>query len=797
MAEPTPLDRRRPERLLPILQPHRVRLGAGMPASLTGFVGRAREIAEVGALLRRPEVRLVTLTGPGGVGKTRLAMRTAAEVAATFPGGIAFVPLAPVTAPELIASAIFGALGERAGGERFTPDRLHRLLGERRVLLVLDNMEHLEAGAGPIADLLSACPRLTILATSRAVLRLSGEHEFPVPPLVLPDPTAVASADEALRADAVHLFVQRALAAQPRFVLTPDNASAVAAICQRLDGLPLAIELAAARVGHLSPVAIAARLDRPGAARLPLLTGGPRDAPIRHQTMHQAIAWSYDLLNDAERVLFGRLAVFAGGFTIEAAAAVCEADEWALLDGIGSLIAKSLLRREEGPDGDPRFGMLEMIREFGLGQLTATGEETAVRQRHAEWCLAFADRAGPDVDPREDDAWLDRLDRDHPNLRLALAWLVDRGDGPGATRLAGALASVWEAHAQYGEGRRWLEAALALDGEAPPPDRLRALSGAGTMAWYQGDFAQAIDRHEQALAVAREIGDRSAEAFALNNLGAQALEVEDFDSAVALLEESLAVARTAGESRPVLFALHNLGQIERLRGAADAAAARIEESLMLARQLGETFLIPSVLTALGHTMLDLGDRDRSLVLFQESLGFGRAQGNVGHIIDALEGLARLGGSTGHAEPAARLFGATTALRAETGTPRSPSDLAYFEPTLDELRCLLGAKAFGAVWAAGQALPREEAIAAGVALAAMSAPRSARSLGGPATTAHGLTERELEVLRRLAAGDSNREIGSRLFISPATAARHVANILAKLGVDSRAKATVYARRHGLG
>jgi non-specific serine/threonine protein kinase len=513
--------------------------------------------------------------------------------------------------------------------------------------------------------------------------------------------------------------------------------------------------------------------------------------------MRAAIAWSYDLLDAAEQALVQRLAVFVGGFSVEAAAMVCDADETAVLDGISSLVAKSLVRYEGDRGGEPRYGMLETIREFGLERLAAGVEEAAVRNRHAAWCLVLADHAGPRIHALDDAVWLERLEQDHANLQAALTWLTEQGDAPRLLQLAGALWPFWEEHAHYREGRRWLETALAINGETSPADRLRVLSGAGTMAWYEGDFAQAMHWHEQALALARVLGNRAAEATARNNLGVQAMELGDHEGAVVHFEASLAVARAADEPRATLFALHNLAQIARLRREGAVAAPRIEEALALARELGDASLVVAGLNALGHTLLDDGDSHRAASVFEESLDLAHDRGNVDDVIDALEGLARLGAETGRWEQAARLFGASAALRDAIGVPSSPSDIAYLVPTMEMLQNVLGTEGCATAVAAGRILSQQEAMDEAVALAvhAESAETAARITGSGATT-HGLTDRELEVLRLLIAGHSNREIGETLFISPTTAARHVANIYTKLGVDSRAKAVAFAHQHGL-
>jgi len=506
------------------------------------------------------------------------------------------------------------------------------------------------------------------------------------------------------------------------------------------------------------------------------------------QTMHDTIAWSYDLLDPAEQALFRRLAIFVGGFSIEAAAAVCDASESAVLESIGSLIAKSLVRYEGDPDGEPRYSMLETIREFGLEQLAASGDAEEIHRRHAEWCLAFAERVGPHAEDPDAAVWLEPLEREHANLRAALGMLVEQGDGVRLTRMAGALWRFWLDHAHYSEGRRWLAAALELGQEAPATDRLHVLTGSGALAWEQADAAYAHQMAEQELALAQEIGDRSAEAHALGSLGVDAGETGDFELATARLEASLALGREIGDPGPVVMALHNLAFGDRERGENALAMSRLEEALAMAREHRLVWTLPFNLIALGMIAMDLEDNVRAIGFFQESIALAQERGNLGDVIDGIDGLARLAAMTGQAVVAVRLFGATKAVREVLGAPLSPREQVHVESMLDELRDALGADGFVAAWEQGRSLSHQEAI--GEALAVRAEPTARR----PDT--HGLTTRELEILRLIAAGHVNREVGELLYISPATVARHIANIYRKLGVDSRATLTAYALQHGL-
>ncbi|MCA9880916.1 MAG: helix-turn-helix domain-containing protein, partial [Thermomicrobiales bacterium] len=604
-----------------------VRLRA--PAPPTPIIGREAERAAALATLRDPQVRLLTLVGPGGVGKTRLALELAQHAAPAFPDGVQFVDLAPLRDPAFLYDAIAQALELPLDPAIPLQRALAQTLQERAMLLILDNFEQIAPAAPAVAYLLSGCPRLRLLVTSRLPLRVRAEHVFPVEPLALPDPGADPSLADLADVPAVALFVNRAAAASPGFALTAQNARAVAHITQRLDGLPLAIELAAARVKALALPDLLNRLER----RLPLLTGGPRDAPARLRTMRSAIAWSYDLLDADEQRLFRHLAICAGGFTLAAAEGIGEPDT-PVLDLLASLVDKSLLGME-GTDGETRYRPLETIREFGLEQLAASGEHEAASRRHAAWYRAFAVDAGPRAKQADAAVWLPRLRAEHQNLLAALTWFQHQEDGVSLLQVAAALSPFWQEQNHFAEGLRWLEPALLLGQSAPAVARLRALSGAGTLAWYLTRVEQAAAWHEQALALARAEGDHLAEARALGDRSWLLAERGDLPGAIASCEASLALARAAGVADPTALVLHNLACFCRMSGDLARADACAAEALSVARAEGWDWLATMVLVGYAYTALELGESNRAASLLQEALALGDRRGDLVDINTAL------------------------------------------------------------------------------------------------------------------------------------------------------------------
>ena len=682
-----------------------------LPVPLTPLLGRDDDLVRLAELLGGAACRLLTLVGPGGTGKTRLALALAGRLRDNFAAGAVFVDLSPLGDPPLVLPAIADALKVREAGGQPLLDRVKDALRDQPLLLVLDNFERVVDAAPVVADLLVGCARLIVLVTSRIPLRLRGETEFLVAPLAtpdlahLPDPAAVAAYP------AVALFRDRVLAVRPDFAITATNAAEIAAICVRLDGLPLALELAAARTRILAPDALLARLTK----SLGVLTGGARDLPTRHHTLRDTIAWSYALLPPAERALFARLGIFAGGWTLEAAAAVCDPDG-ALgvdpLDGLEVLVAQSLARPTHGPGDEPRFGMLETIRDFAWERLEASGEVEALRRRHAAHFLALAEVAGPQLVGPEQAAWTGRLDRDLDNLRAALAWARERGEAGTGLRLAGALGRFWGERGHIAEGRAWLEEALALSGAAGEPAavRARAFYAAGVLANLQGDQAWARRWLDRSIACSRDAADLVGAVRALNSMGGVMYDAGDLAGAVTYYEECLALLSTANEHGEVARALGNLGEALYHLGDLAGAAARYEEALMHARRAGRDDVTAYVLGNLGNVARQRGDLAGAMGLHREALERKRALGARRQIAISLDDLACLAAAKGQAARAAHLLGATQALRAAIGSPRPIPEQRAVEQVVAGVRAALGEEAWAAAFAAGLALPMEGAIA---------------------------------------------------------------------------------------
>jgi predicted ATPase/serine/threonine protein kinase len=725
---------------------------ANLPLQRTGFVGREKEVTAAKELLLRQDARLLTITGPGGIGKTRLAMQVADGLAECFPGGVHFVPLSSLNDPGLIASVIVQTLGIREVGGQSSFEILKEHLRESLrapMLLLLDNFEHLAPAAPTVAALLATGPHLKILVTSRAALHVYGEHEFPVPPLAVPDSQSLPPVEVLSQYPAVALFVQRAVAARPDFELNRENAAAVTEICARLDGLPLAIELAAARVKVLSPASMLARL----ASRLQLLTGGSQDLPHRQQTLRAAIDWSYDLLSAPEQKLFRRLAVFVGGCTLEGAEAVCDAKgdlDLDLLDGVTSMVNKSLVQQVEPAKGESRFVMLETLREYAVEKLEASGEETMTRRAHAAYFLVLAEEDATEQGTPQGVEWLQRLTLEHDNFLAGLEWLTETGETEWGLRLGAALFRFWEMREYLTEGRDRLGKLLNLPGAAGSSKaRARVLFAAGVLAGEQGDYASAEMLMNQSQDIAVRLGDKTGVAVSLNALAVIARDRGDVAKANILFEASLALWRELDDPKAVARALSNLANVVKLQGdytrarslyaecldifqgladrtgvawstnyqgdvardQGDSAAARTlyERALAIFRELGDAWGVAGTLADLGNLANEERNYSAAHSLYGESIRTFQQLGHKRGIARLLECFACSAAAQLEAQRSLRLAGTAAALRQNIGAPLTPAEQEKLEAALDRARETLTHTAGATAWLEGWAMPVEKAV----------------------------------------------------------------------------------------
>jgi predicted ATPase/DNA-binding SARP family transcriptional activator/DNA-binding CsgD family transcriptional regulator len=810
-----------------------------LPVFTTSFVDREREMLEVKRELAM--TRLLTLTGPGGSGKTRLALEVAHELAGVYPDGVWLVELAPLSEPELVVQEVAGVLDVQERSGEPLPDTLAEELRSKRTLIVLDNCEHLLDGVTTLVnDLLRSCPQLRLLATSREALGVPGEIDRPVPSLSLPDPGMTI--DELGGYGAARLFVDRALYRPAAFALTPENAGAVAEVCRQLEGIPLAIELAAARVGVLTVEQISERLS----ASLRVLTGGGRTLTPRQRTLRGSLDWSHALLEEPEKRLFARLSVFAGGWTPEAAEVVCSGEGVdqdnvpALLD---ALVGKSLVVARTDENGYTRYRVLEIIRQYAAEKLVESGEVEKTRRRHAEFFLALAEEAASElVGPRQG-LWMERLEGEHDNLREALSWVLEREQGELGLRFGGALRRFWHNRGYASEGTRWLRLVLA-GGDPRTQIRLKVLEGMGWLLQFRGDLDRAEATYEEMLDLARELDEKDDLATALNSLGTLAVtrgnngrarvlleenlsvlgrleegstattlkryhvfnllgilainEEKDYLKGAALWEEGLALARKVGDVSYIGVTLCNLGWAAVLQGDYERATTRTEEALALAHSLesGTAEFLPETIVNMALAALGQGDHMRARDSFLEALAVAQKEGRKATSINVLEGMADLAAAREIESLAARLWGAAEAARESTGIALPPGDRALHEPYLASARSRLGEARWEEALSEGRALSLEEAtrfvLDKGVDRAE-AAEGKPSALDEPAGS---LSRREREVVILVAGGLTNRQIAGELSISERTAANHVARILHKLHLHSRTQIATWATEQGL-
>jgi predicted ATPase/DNA-binding SARP family transcriptional activator/DNA-binding CsgD family transcriptional regulator len=794
-----------------------------LPAPRTSFIGREREMREVKRALAM--TRLLTLTGAGGSGKTRLSLEVARSLLGAYPDGVWLVELAALSEGALIPQALARALKvKERSGEPLT-DTLAEVLRAKRSLLVLDNCEHLVEAVARLVDvLLDACPGVRVLATSREPLGITGEMNWLVPSLSVPDPWQRPTVGELERYESVRVFTERARYRKPSFALTPQNAHAVARICERLDGIPLTLELAAARV-DLSVEQIASRLDD----SLGLLTTGSRTAAPRQKTLKGTLDWSYDLLGEPERVLFGRLSVFAGGWTLEASEAVCSdhgVKEAEVLNLLSGLVDKSLVVPEATGKGRVRYRMLETVRQYSRKRLEERGEVQSIRSTHAGFFLALAEEADSELRGPRQGTWLERLETEHDNMRAALAWSVEGGDAEQGLRLAGALAWFWGVRGHHTEGRRWLEELLGKAPAAPITARAKALVGAGQLMELYGDYKRAEIITKERLRLYQELGDRKNIARSradlgwialaqgdlkrtrtlteslvrnqeskasdvhgrrLETLGWLAWDQGDLERGQSLLEDGLEMRRKSGDILGIVYGLINVGYAAMLQGDYERAKKLTEEGLRLSQELGDQPGIVSLLCNLGTIAQEQGDHERAAELFKESVKRNRKLGNRAILAELVEGIAGVLGAYGGAVRAARLYGAAEALREAIGVPLPESDRPRYERHVAAACSVVDKETWKEAWAEGKAMGLEQVVEYAIYEDDATTPtsQSPNELEDHAQPPS-LSRREGEIADLVARGLTNRQIASDLSISEHTAATHVRRILKKLGLQSRAQ-----------
>jgi predicted ATPase/DNA-binding CsgD family transcriptional regulator len=800
-------------------------------------VGREHEMAEIGRGLA--STRLLTLTGAGGSGKTRLALEVARRLVAEYPDGVWLVELAPLSEGALVPKEVAKALGVSERPAQPLTGTLAEVLRDMELLLLVDNCEHLlEATAHLIDSLLDSCPHLSILATSREAIGVEGEARWLVPPLSVPEDGL--SSEELGGYEAVRLFVERAGGRDPSFSLNPQNALAVAEICGRLEGIPLAIELAAARVGTLSLEQISERLG----SSLNFLTRGGRTAEPRQRTLKGALDWSHELLFEPEKVLFRRLSVFAGGWTLRTAETVASGDgveEGEILDLHSGLVDKSLVLAEEHEGASVRYRMLEPVKQYAREKLEEAGESGTIRRRHADFLLALAARARPELRGPEDKKWLERLESEHDNMRAALSFALESEEEELALRMAGTLGTFWYMHSHSDEGRKWLEAALARDKRAPAVVRIMALEAlywlahdrwdhdraeviareamelsadeeiedslaaslrimSAGPAWVRGDYRRGRDLLGESLEISREAGDRVLIAEALLQLAATAWGMGDTERGKEIYEEGIILCREAGYTFRLPDFLFSLGYQLLLEGDYERGAALNEEAVAICREHGYKRSLNFALDNLGWATLLQGDHARATSFYEESLAVSKELGDKACASESLDGLACIAGDTGEPARAARLFGAAEAMRDTLSEAvvfqHTPEEAAWREPSRARARSRLGETAWEDKLSEGRAMGLKEAIEYAISPEKPSAttpsPEQLSTSGPPA----GLTPREIEVLGLVATGMTNIQVAETLFLSPRTVQRHLNSVYHKIGVSSRTAATRFALEHGL-